>query len=70
MNFDELDRRLRVFETAHDHCALPGLYLVARLDGRGFTHLTRERRHFAAPFDERGSVPDVDMDINKTLTTD
>ena len=53
MNFDELDRRLRVFETAHDHCALPGLYLVARLDGRGFTHLTRERRHFAAPFDER-----------------
>ena len=53
MNFDELDRRLRVFETAHDHCALPGLYLVARLDGRSFTHLTRERRHFAAPFDER-----------------
>ena len=53
MNFDELDRRLRVFETAHDHCALPGLYLVARLDGRGFTHLPRERRHFAAPFDER-----------------
>ncbi len=39
MNFDELDRRLRVFETAHDHCALPGLYLVARLDGRGFGQL-------------------------------
>jgi len=32
---------------------LPGLYLVARLDGRGFTHLTRERHPFAAPFDER-----------------
>ncbi|HSA48471.1 MAG TPA: tRNA(His) guanylyltransferase Thg1 family protein, partial [Candidatus Competibacteraceae bacterium] len=53
MNFDELDRRMRVFETAHDHCALPGLYLVARLDGRGFTTLTRERQPFAAPFDER-----------------
>lgn len=53
MNFDELDRRLRVFETAHDHCALPGLYLVARLDGRSFTHLTRERQPFATPFDER-----------------
>ena len=39
MNFDELDQRLRVFETAHDHCALPGLYLVARLDGRGFGQL-------------------------------
>lgn len=53
MNFDELDRRMRVFETVHDHCALPGLYLVARLDGRGFTTLTRERQPFAAPFDER-----------------
>ena len=39
MNFDELDRRLRVCETAHDHCALSGLYLVARLDGRGFGQL-------------------------------
>ncbi|MCB1921266.1 MAG: guanylyltransferase [Candidatus Competibacteraceae bacterium] len=53
MRFDDLDRRLRVYETAHDHCALPGLYLVARLDGRSFTHLTREQQHFAAPFDER-----------------
>ncbi|MFZ1641533.1 MAG: tRNA(His) guanylyltransferase Thg1 family protein [Candidatus Contendobacter sp.] len=53
MTFDDLDRRLRVFETAHDHCALPGLYLVARLDGRGFTKLTRERHPFDEPFDER-----------------
>lgn len=53
MNFDDLDRRLRVFETVHDHCALPGLFLVARLDGRSFTHLTRDQQRFAAPFDER-----------------
>jgi tRNA(His) 5'-end guanylyltransferase len=53
MPFDVLDQRMRVFETAHDHGALPGLYWVARLDGRGFTHLTRERQHFAEPFDER-----------------
>lgn len=53
MRFDELDRRLRVFETAHDHCVLPGLYMVARLDGRGFTRLTRERHAFEAPFDAR-----------------
>ena len=53
MQFDVLDQRMRVFETAHDHCALPGLYLVARLDGRGFTQLTRERQPFTAPFDER-----------------
>lgn len=53
MKFDELDQRMRVFETAHDHCVLPGLYMVARLDGRSFTRLTREVHHFAAPFDER-----------------
>jgi tRNA(His) guanylyltransferase len=53
MKFDEVDARLRVFETAHDHCALPGLYLVARLDGRGFTRLTKEVHSFEAPFDER-----------------
>jgi tRNA(His) 5'-end guanylyltransferase len=53
MKFDDLDARMRVFETAHDHCALPGLYLVARLDGRGFTRLTKEIHPFEAPFDER-----------------
>jgi tRNA(His) 5'-end guanylyltransferase len=53
MKFDDLDSRLRVFETAHDHCALPGLYLVARLDGRNFTRLTKEVHTFERPFDER-----------------
>lgn len=52
MKFRELDARMRVFETAHDHCALPGLYLVARLDGRNFTRLTREDLGLVAPFDE------------------
>ena len=53
MNFDAFDRRMRRYETIHDQCALPDLYLVARLDGRGFTQLTRERQKFEAPFDER-----------------
>jgi tRNA(His) guanylyltransferase len=53
MKFDELDSRMRVFETAHDHCVLPGLYIVARLDGRGFTRLTKQVHEFEAPFDER-----------------
>ena len=53
MNFDELDARMRIFETAHDHCVLPGIWMVARIDGRGFTRLTREVHEFAAPFDER-----------------
>lgn len=53
MNFDELDQRMRVYETAHDHCVLPGLFMVARLDGRGFTKLTKEAHDFTAPFDPR-----------------
>ena len=53
MTFDELDARMRVFETAHDHCVLPEMDMVARLDGRSFTRLTREVHPFTAPFDER-----------------
>src|SRR3954451_24604497 len=53
MRFDELDERMRVFETAHDLCVLPGLYMVARLDGRSFTRLTKEVHQFEAPFDAR-----------------
>ena len=53
MKFDELDERMRVFETALDLCVLPGLYMVARLDGRSFTRLTKEVHQFEAPFDPR-----------------
>ncbi len=53
MKFDELDARMRVFETAHDLCVLPGLYMVARLDGRGFTRLTKEAHPFDRPYDPR-----------------
>jgi tRNA(His) 5'-end guanylyltransferase len=53
MRFDELDERMRIFETAHDLCVLPGIYMVARLDGRNFTRLTKEVHRFEAPFDER-----------------
>lgn len=34
MKFDELDTRMRVYETTHDLCVLAGLYMIARLDGR------------------------------------
>ena len=51
MKFDDLDRQMRVFETAHDVCVLPGIYMAARLDGRNFTRLTKDTCKFAAPFD-------------------
>lgn len=53
MKFDDLDKSMRVFETAHDHCVLPEIYMVARLDGRGFTRLTKEVLPFERPFDVR-----------------
>jgi tRNA(His) guanylyltransferase len=53
MKFDDLDQKMRVFETAHDLCVLPGLYMVARVDGRSFTRLTKEVHQFEAPFDPR-----------------
>ncbi|MCA9277988.1 MAG: guanylyltransferase [Phycisphaeraceae bacterium] len=53
MKFDDLDTRMRLFETAHDHCVLPGIHIVARLDGRGFTKLTKETLELEAPFDVR-----------------
>lgn len=53
MKSDDLDKRMRVFETAHDHCVLPGIHIVARLDGRNFTRLTKMEQSFDAPFDER-----------------
>lgn len=53
MKFDELDAKMRIYETAHDLCVLPGIHMVARLDGRGFTRLTKELQPFVAPFDGR-----------------
>ncbi len=53
MKFDDLDQKMRMFETAHDLCVLPGLHMVARLDGRSFTRLTKDVCQFEAPFDPR-----------------
>lgn len=53
MKFDDLDKKMRVFETAADVCVLPSMFMVARLDGRSFTRLTKESCQFEAPFDVR-----------------
>lgn len=52
MKFDELDSKMRLYETLHDYCVLPGIYMVARIDGRSFTHLTKEVHKFKSPYDE------------------
>lgn len=59
MRFDELKRQMRVFETAHDRCVPSGIYMIVRMDGRGFTRLTKEAHKFKAPFDARKRQPIV-----------
>ena len=64
MKFKELDNKMRVFETAADVCVLPGMYMVARLDGRGFTKLTKTG-NFEVPFDVR--FRDMMVDTTEAL---
>ena len=52
MKFDDLDRMMRAYETAYDLCVPAGNHIVIRLDGRGFTRLTKNIWHFATPYDE------------------
>ncbi len=53
MKFDDLDRELRRYETEHDIVVPPGTFMVARLDGRTFTRLTKEVLDLEVPFDQR-----------------
>ena len=42
MNFDDLDKKMRVYEQSIDQSILPDMFMVARLDGRSFSRLTKE----------------------------
>ncbi|MEM1181754.1 MAG: tRNA(His) guanylyltransferase Thg1 family protein [Acidobacteriota bacterium] len=53
MRFDDLDKTMRSYETRYDACADADAFLIARLDGRGFTRLTKELEPFEKPFDVR-----------------
>ncbi len=53
MKFDDLDKKMRVYEQSIDQTVSQELYLIARLDGRNFSRLTKEICDFEAPFDER-----------------
>ena len=65
MNFDELDAKMRVYEQSLDQILVPDMYMVARLDGRSFTRLTKEICKFQAPFD----VKFRDMMVNTVTLT-
>lgn len=53
MNFDQLDQKMRKFETISDVFIPNEVRMVARIDGRSFTRLTKEICNFETPFDVR-----------------
>lgn len=52
MKFDDLDKKCTFMKLLMIFAYL-GNYMVARIDGRKFTRLTKEKYNFKAPFDER-----------------
>ena len=53
MRFDDLDKIMRTYEESLDQYIEPDKLIIARLDGRSFTKLTKETCEFKKPFDER-----------------
>lgn len=51
MKFDDLETKMRRYECYHEQTVLYENWFVVRLDGRGFSKLTK--KHFAKPFDEK-----------------
>ena len=51
MDFDAFDKEMRRFEQSLDRLIPDDVYLVARLDGRGFTRLTKKEWDLEKPFD-------------------
>lgn len=56
MKFDDFDRMMRQHELSLNETVTSCEWIVLRLDGRGFTKLTKEALDFARPFDERFHV--------------
>ena len=53
MDFETLDKQMRRFEQSLDRTMLEGIFVVARLDGHGFTRLTKQEMNLEKPFDVR-----------------
>ena len=47
----ELEKKMRVYETANDNCVLPEMHIVVRLDGKKFSKLTNE--YYEKPFSDK-----------------
>jgi tRNA(His) 5'-end guanylyltransferase len=65
MKFDDFDAQMRQFETSLNQIVPEDVHIIARLDGRGFTRLTKRVESFERPFDRR--FHDMMLDVARRL---
>ena len=75
MKFHQPEKRIRILGTAYDHGVLPGLFMLAWIDGRNFKRPTREMQHFDASSNYQmrdhasslSAVPQLSMDVLRVI---
>lgn len=53
MKYEEIENKMRQNEMLFEQYVLPENYIIVRLDGKGFTRLTKENLTLKKPFDEK-----------------
>lgn len=67
MKFEKIEALMRKHESLAEQYILPENFIIVRLDGKGFTKLTKEKLSLEKPFDEKFS--EVMTDTTKHLFT-
>ena len=60
MKFEEIEALMRRNESLSEQYILPENFIIARLDGKGFTKLTKEKLSLEKPFDQKFSQIMID----------
>jgi tRNA(His) guanylyltransferase len=60
MKFEEVEALMRKNESLSEQYILPENFIIVRLDGKGFTKLTKEKLSLDKPFDEKFSQVMID----------
>jgi tRNA(His) 5'-end guanylyltransferase len=60
MKFEEIEAVMRKNESLSEQYILPENFIIVRLDGRGFTRLTKEKLSLEKPFDLKFSQAMID----------
>ncbi|KAB1229598.1 tRNA(His) guanylyltransferase Thg1 family protein [Chryseobacterium viscerum] len=60
MKFEEIEALMRKNESLLEQYILPENFMIVRLDGRGFTKLTKEKLSLEKPFDQKFSQVMID----------